>query len=63
MQKMIGIALIGAALLGIIQVLWAQSGDFNTQTREPKQSMPEGNGGSSFGSVGEAGTPRPLGGV
>jgi hypothetical protein len=48
MQKMIGIALIGAGLLGIIQVLWAQSGDFNTQTREPKQSMPEGNGGSSL---------------
>jgi hypothetical protein len=48
MQKVIGIALIGAGLLGIIQVLWTQSGDFNAQTKEPEQSMPEGNGGSSL---------------
>ncbi len=48
MRKVIGIALIGAGLLGIIQVLWTQSGDFNAQTKEPEQSMPEGNGGSSL---------------
>jgi hypothetical protein len=48
MQKVIGIALVGAGLLGTIQVLWTQSGDFNPQTREPEQSMPEGNGGSSL---------------
>jgi hypothetical protein len=48
MQKVIGIALVGAGLLGTIQVLWTQSGDFNAPTREPEQSMPEGNGGSSL---------------
>ncbi len=48
MQKVIGIALVGAGLLGTIQVLWTQSGDFNAQTRKPEQSMPEGNGGSSL---------------
>ena len=48
MQKVIGIAIVGAGLVSTIQVLWTQSGDFNAQTREPEQSMPEGNGGSSL---------------
>ena len=48
MRKVIGIAIVAAGLLGTIQVLWTQSGDFNPQTREPEQSMPEGNGGSSL---------------
>jgi hypothetical protein len=48
MRKVIGIAIVAAGLLGTIQVLWTQSGDFNAQTREPDQSMPEGNGGSSL---------------
>jgi hypothetical protein len=42
MQKVIGVA-IGAGLLGAIQVFWDQSGGFNAQTREPAQSMPDGN--------------------
>jgi hypothetical protein len=55
MQKVIGIALVGAGLLGTIQVLWTQSGDFNAPTREPEQSMPEG-WRIEFGAVGEADT-------
>jgi hypothetical protein len=48
MQKVVRIALIAVGLLGIIQVLWTQSRGFNAQTREPEQSLPEGESGSSL---------------
>ena len=53
MQKVIRFALIAVGLLGIIQVLWTQSGGFSAQTRQPEQSMPEGEGGSSLAATPE----------